>query len=114
MEKMTIKDQINAIAFETLTQEQFDFLVERALKSVRKAGERKGETKAQKENKALVEQVVEYIANKGEAVTATEIQTAFNLTSNQKAAAVLKMAVEAKMLVKTEATGKNKATWNLA
>ena len=49
MTKTTITEQINAIAFDTLTEEQFNFLVERALKSVRKStGERKP-TKAQKE-----------------------------------------------------------------
>jgi len=114
MEKMTIKEQINAIAFETLTQEQFNFLVERALKSVRTGNGKRTETKVQKENKILAEQAVEYIAGKGEAVTASEIEGALNLSSNQKAVAVLKVATEAGQLVKTEAKGKIKATWNLA
>lgn len=112
--KMTLKEQINAIAFETLTQEQFNFLVERALKSVRTGNAKAGESKAHKANMALAEQAVEYIAGKGEAVTASEIENALELSSNQKAVAVLKAATEAGKLVKTEGKGKVKATWNLA
>ena len=37
MTKTTITERINGIAFDTLTEDDFNFLVERALKSVRKA-----------------------------------------------------------------------------
>ena len=52
MAKTTISEQINAIAFDTLTEEQFNFLVDRAKMSVRKStpsAERKP-TKTQREN----------------------------------------------------------------
>ena len=58
MTKMTITEQINAIAFDTLTEEQFNFLVERALKSVRKSNGERKPTKVQKAS-ALLKQMVD-------------------------------------------------------
>ena len=111
--KVTIKEQIEAIAFETLTAEQFDFLRERALKSIRKASGKKVETKTQKENKILADAVVAFIAEKGEKVLAKDIENQFDV-NNQKAAALLKIATEDGRLVKTPAKGSRKATWELA
>ena len=87
--------------------------MDRARKSVRKGSGKKVETKVQKENKVLVEKVIDWIAEKGEAVTCGE--TAIFLgVEGQKASAILKMATESGSLVKTEAKGKQKATWALA
>ena len=113
MEKVTIMEQINAIEFERLTKEQFEFLVERAKKSVRKGSGKKVETKTQKENKVLVEKVVAWIAEGEKAVTCGETAE-FLEVEGQKASAILKMATEAGRLVKTEAKGKVKATWTIA
>ena len=110
--KVTLKEQIEGIAFETLTAEQFDFLRERALKSIRKASTKKGLTKAQKENIVLAEKVVDFVAEKG-VVTIKDVEDFLNV-SNQKATAILKIAVANGDLTKTEAKGKQKATFTLA
>jgi len=99
MEKMTLSARIEAISFETLTHEDFDFLVERALKSVRPA--RKGPRKPSKAHEALVAmvpQVMEMIAEKG-SVSAEDLGV-----SPQKMTALAKAAG----LVKVEGTGKGK------
>ncbi len=109
--KATLTDRINAITFETLTEEDFQFLVERALKSVRPAGKRSDKpTKAQVARQAELEKVVAFVAEKG-AVTCADVEAEFGI-SNQKAARALK---DAPGVVKaTEAKGKTKATWVLA
>jgi predicted HTH transcriptional regulator len=109
--KVTLTDRINAITFETLTEEDFQFLVERALKSVRPAGKRSDKpTKAQVARQAELEKVVAFVAEKG-AVTCADVEAEFGI-SNQKAARALK---DAPGVVKaTEAKGKTKATWVLA
>lgn len=110
-EKMTIAARVNAISYETLTEEDFQFLVERALKSVRPAskGPRKP-TKTQIENAELAEKVAEYIAEAGP-VTCADVMAQFNLSS-QKAAAILNRS--GKFVKATEAKGKVKATWTVA
>lgn len=92
--KMTIMDQINAIAFEGLTEDQFDFLVERARKSVRKASAHKGLTKAQKENEEIKDKILEVLMDKG-AMTATQVGLAFGWNGSQKATALLNQMVKA-------------------
>ena len=57
---------------------------------------RTAETKTQKENAEIVEKIFNYMVEKGEAVTITEIQKKFDLTSNQKASALVKKLVDAK------------------
>ena len=111
MTKTTLTERINAIAFETLTEEDFQFLVERALKSVRPAGKRSDKpTKAQLAHQAELAKVVEFVAEKG-TVTCADVMAEFGYT-NQKAARALK---DAPGVVKaTEAKGKVKATWTLA
>ena len=111
MERTTLTERINAIEFATLTEEDFAFLVERALKSVRPASKRSDKpTKAQLERQAELEKVAAFVGEKG-AVTCADIEDAFNV-SNQKAARMLK---DAPGVVKaTEAKGKIKATWVLA
>ena len=111
MTKTTLTERINAIAFETLTEEDFQFLVERALKSVRPAGKRSDKpTKAQIARQADLEKVTAFVAEKG-TVTCADVEAEFGI-SNQKAARPLK---DAPGVVKaTEGKGKNKATWTLA
>jgi len=104
--KPTIMDQINAISFEGLTEEQYNFLVERAKMSVRKASAKTGPSKAQKENLALAEKVRDFIVEKG-AVTVKEVED-FLEVSNQKATAVLQV-VEG--LHKIPAKGKQKVRY---
>lgn len=110
--KITLKEQIDAIMFETLTAEDFEFLKERALKSIRKASTKKGETKAHKENVALADKVVDFIAEHG-VVTTKDVED-FLGVSNQKATAVLKVAVANGEVAKTEAKGKVKASFSIA
>jgi len=106
MTKTTLTDRINAIEFETLTAEDFEFLVERALKSIRKAGTKaRKETKAHKENVEKAKQVLDFVEANG-AVTCAEVQEMFGVSS-QKAAAILKVAG----LTRVEGKGKEKATY---
>lgn len=96
MTKTTITEQINAIAFDTLTEEQFAFLVERALKSVRKStGERKP-TKTQVANEGLKAEILGIL---GEGMTATDVGKALNI-SVQKASALLKQMIDVDEVVK--------------
>lgn len=92
MEKVTIMEQINAISFEGLTKDQFDFLVERARKSVRKASAKKGMTKAQKENAEVKARIFAVLVKDG-AMTATAVGNALGI-SCQKASALLKQMVD--------------------
>lgn len=94
MMNMTIKERINGIAFENLTAEDFEFLKERALKSIRKPSERKGPTKAQKENEGIKATIAETLADAEKAMTATEVGNAVGI-SCQKASALLKQMVDA-------------------
>lgn len=96
MTKTTITEQINAIAYDSLTEEQFNFLVERALKSVRKGSPRKGLTKTQKENENIKGTLLETL---GEGLTATDAGKAVGI-SVQKASALLKQLVDAGEVVK--------------
>ena len=101
MEKVTIKERINGIAFEGLTVEDFEFLKERALKSVRKATARKGLTKAQKENEGIKATIAETLAGAEKALTATEVGNALGI-SCQKASALLKQMVDAGEIAKAK------------
>ena len=103
MTKMTITDQINAIAFDTLTEDQFNFLVERALKSVRKSNgtAKKGQTKTQKENEGFKAEILNLLTD-SEGMTATQVGTAFGWNGSQKASALLKQMVEAGSVAKVK------------
>ena len=108
--KITLNARIDAIAYETLTREDFDFLVDRARKSVHKAVKSDKPTKAQIARQADLEAVTQFVAEKG-TVRCSDIEDHFGV-SNQKAARMLK---DAPGVVKaTEAKGKEKATWTLA
>lgn len=102
--KMTITDRINAINFDSMTSEDFDFLVERALKSVRPAGKKSDKpTKAQIARQGALEDVANFVAERG-TVSIADVMEAFNI-SNQKAARLLR---DADGVVKVEGTGKGK------
>ncbi len=59
-------------------------------------------TPVQKENLELVEKVYDFIAGSENGVTATDIMNALELTSNQKASALVKKLVDAERVVKTK------------
>lgn len=99
--KMNLTEQINSIAFEGLTEEQFAFLKERALKSIRKASKAKGLTKAQKENLGFKEQILALLAEKGK-MTATQVGAEFEWQGSQKATALLTQLTKAGKVVRTE------------
>ena len=94
MMNMTIMERIDGIAFEGLTEDDFNFLVERARKSVRKGGTRKGLTKTQKENEELKTKIYEMLAEVN-GMTATQVGAEFGWNGSQKASALLKQMVEA-------------------
>lgn len=98
--KITLTDRINAIAFDALTEDDFAFLKERALKSIRKSGKPavRKPSKAHEANVALIPQVEALIAEKGQ-VTAEDLGV-----SPQRMTAIAKVAE----LVKVEGTGKGK------
>lgn len=98
MEKMTITERINGIAYETLTEEDFNFLVERALKSVRKSNGVRKPTKNQVANEGLKADIVNAL---GEGLTATDAGKAVGI-SVQKASALLKQLVDAGEVVKAK------------
>lgn len=98
MEKMTITERINGIAYETLTEEDFNFLVERALKSVRKSNGVRKPTKNQVANEGLKGEILGIL---GEGLTATDAGKAVGI-SVQKASALLKQMVDAGEVVKVK------------
>lgn len=98
MEKMTITERINGINFETLTQDEFDFLVERALKSVRKSSGVRKPSKAQVANEGLKADLLDIL---GDGMTATEAGKALDI-SVQKASALLNQLVKAEQAVKVK------------
>ena len=98
MEKMTITERINGIAYESLTEEDFNFLVERALKSVRKSNGVRKPTKNQVANEGLKADIVNAL---GEGLTATDAGKAVGI-SVQKASALLKQLIESGEVVKVK------------
>ena len=90
MTKVTITEQINAIEFATLNEAQFDFLKERALKSVRKSNGERKQTKRQVENDVIKTQILGML---GDGMTATQVGEALGI-SVQRASALLKQMVD--------------------
>lgn len=90
MANVTITERINAIDFDTLTQADFDFLKERALKSIRKANPDAINKETEKHN-AEREQVLE--ALKAGPMTATQVSALFGATGSQKGTGLLKPLV---------------------
>lgn len=102
-EKMTLTEQINAIAFEGITEEQFAFLKERALKSVRKNSgtAKRGLTKTQKDNLGFKEKIVALLAEEG-SMTATQVGEKLGWKGSQKASALLGQLVKEGKVNRTE------------
>ena len=98
MTKATITERINAIALDTLTEEDFAFLKERALKSVHKASGERKPTKAQKENEGVKAQILEVL---GEGMTATQVGEAVGI-SQHKASALLTQLKNAGQVVREQ------------
>ena len=98
MTKITLTEQINSIAYDTLTQDEFDFLKERALKSIRKSNGVRKPTKTQVANEGLKADMLNAL---GEGLTATDAGKAVGI-SVQKASALLKQMVDAGEVVKVK------------
>lgn len=92
MTKTTITERINGIAFDTLTEDDFNFLVERALKSVRKANPNavRKPSKHQVENEGIKAQILGIL---GDGKTATQVGAELGI-SVQRASALLKQMVD--------------------
>jgi hypothetical protein len=110
MTKATITEQINSIAYESITEEQFAFLKERALKSVRKPAENRKPTKNQQENAEIADKLVAYIEENG-LVTCSQVEAMYGI-SNQRASAILNKS--GRFTKVTPAKGKEKAKFGIA
>ena len=105
--KMTIVEQYGVIIDKVknmLTEEELKFLKDRAELHAKKNANRKP-TKAQEENEAIKEQIVEFLKN-GNAYTVGEIQKAVGLESNQKTSALVRQLKESGIVVRKEEKGK--------
>ena len=100
MTKATITDRINGIAFDTLTEDDFNFLVERALKSVRKANPNavRKPSKHQIENEGIKAQILGIL---GDGMTATQVGAELGI-SVQRASALLNQMVDGKTIAKAK------------
>ena len=101
MTKTTITERINGIHFDGLTEDDFNFLVERALKSVRKANPNavRKPTKTQVANDSLRADILGILSADG--MTAKAIGDHFGLTT-QKVAPQLNRLVEEGLAVKVK------------
>ncbi|MCM1323948.1 MAG: hypothetical protein NC218_07290 [Acetobacter sp.] len=79
---------------------------ENELLAKKNSGDAKKPTKVQAENAKLKEEIVAFLTTVDKGVTATEVMNACNLSSNQKAAALLRALVEAGEVSKTVEKGK--------
>ena len=100
MTKTTITERINGINFDTLSRDDFDFLVERALKSVRKGNPNavRKPSKTQVENEGFKGQIFDLL---GEGKTATQVGADLGI-SVQRASAILKQMVDAGTVAKAK------------
>ena len=100
---MTLTEQINTIAYEGLTEEDFQFLKERALKSVRKnTGKgKRGLTQTQKDNIGYKEQIVALLAE-NEGMTATQVAENFGWKATQKASALINQLEDAGLVTRAK------------
>ena len=98
MTKTTITEQINAIAYDSLTEEQFNFLKERALKSIRKSNGVRKQTKRQVENDVIKTQILGML---DDGMTATQVGEALGI-SVQRASALLKQMVDVEKVAKVK------------
>ena len=80
---MNLTDRINAIHFDSLTNDEFDFLVERALKSVRKSTKPavRKPSKAHEALVAMIPQVDGILGEKGQIVIPAKARKLFKIKS---------------------------------
>ena len=97
MEKMTKKDYFEAlkgfVAGDAREAEFVEFL-DKQIELVSK--KRTTETKTQKENKEIVENIYNYMVEVARPITVNDVMEKFGLTSNQKASALIKKLVDDK------------------
>lgn len=100
MTKTTITERINGINFNSLTEDDFNFLVERALKSVRKANPNavRKPSKHQVENEGIKAQILGIL---GDGKTATQVGAELGI-SVQRASALLNQMVDAGTVAKAK------------
>jgi hypothetical protein len=100
MTKTTITERINGINFNSLTEDDFNFLVERALKSVRKANPNavRKPSKHQVENEGIKAQILGIL---GDGKTATQVGAELGI-SVQRASALLNQMVDGKAVAKAK------------
>ena len=101
MTKTTITERINSINFDSLTHDDFNFLVERALKSVRKGNPNavRKPTKTQRENEVLRADILSFLSADG--MTAKQVGGHFGLAT-QKVSPQLNALVDAGQAVKVK------------
>lgn len=119
--KMTKKEMFAMViatieATEVENREEMVNFLNHEVELLNKKSSKSGETKTQKENKVLMEQLKEALGEMTEAVTISEFQTKSThevaTLSNQKLSALLKKLVESGEVVKT--TEKKKSYFALA
>lgn len=95
------------VKYGTTTEDAVAHLTrENALLAKKNSGDSKKPTKAQEENAKLKEQIVAFLCTVDKGVTATEVMNACKLSSNQKAAALLRAMKEEGTVTKTVEKGK--------
>ena len=101
MTKTTITERINSINFDSLTHDDFNFLVERALNSVRKGNPNavRKPTKTQRENEVLRADILSFLSADG--MTAKQVGDHFGLAT-QKVSPQLNALVDAGQAVKVK------------
>ena len=103
MEKMTKKDYFEAlkgfVAGDAREAEFVEFL-DRQIELASK--KRNTLTKAQKENAEIVENIYAYMVEVNGPVTVADVMNKFELTSNQKASALIKKLVDAKRVERSK------------
>lgn len=95
------------VKYGTTTEDAVAHLThENTLLAKKNSGDNKKPTKAQEENNKLKAEIVAFLTTVDKGVTATEVMNACNLSSNQKAAALLRALVDAGEVSKTVEKGK--------
>ena len=100
---------------EGLGREDLIAFIDHEIELLNKKASNKTQTKNQKENEVLVEDLYNALAENGKAVTITELQSAneqFGALSNQKVSALMTKLVKAERVVKV--TEKNKSYFSIA
>ena len=105
--KMTIVEMYEAIIAKcegVLSKEELDFLQGRADIVAKKNATRKP-TKAQTENEALKEKILEFMGD-GVSRTISDIQKGVGIETNQKTSALVRQLKDNDLVIRTEVKGK--------